>query len=163
MKDNLAHGVGNPVHGKARLLFSKHANVQNGDERNLMESGFSRKICPSAHDSWQFLRFEGKICSLRRSFTTAGRQTTFSTYPGTRHWFFDAIRVEAYDASAAALAWERTVALPPRRIAPLGPDGSAGEMVLMWGVLLMLSHFCLAKHALTGRRCELLLERVHKY
>jgi len=45
LKDNLAHGVGNPVHGKARLLFSKHANVQNGDERNLMESGFSsRKI-----------------------------------------------------------------------------------------------------------------------
>jgi hypothetical protein len=62
LKDNLAHGVGNPVHGKARLLFSKHANLQNGDERNLMESGFSRKICPSAHDSWQFLRFEGKIC-----------------------------------------------------------------------------------------------------
>jgi hypothetical protein len=50
LKDNLAHGVGNPVHGKARLLFSKHANLQNGDERNLMESGFSRKICPSAHD-----------------------------------------------------------------------------------------------------------------
>jgi hypothetical protein len=39
LKDNLAHGVGNPVHGKARLLSSKHANVQNGDESNLMESG----------------------------------------------------------------------------------------------------------------------------
>jgi hypothetical protein len=50
LKENLAHGVGNPVHGKARLLFSKHANLQNGGERNLMESGFSRKICPSAHD-----------------------------------------------------------------------------------------------------------------
>ena len=47
LKDNLAHGVGNPVHGKARLLFSKHANLQHGDERNLMESGFSRKICGS--------------------------------------------------------------------------------------------------------------------
>ena len=29
--------VGNPVHGKARLLFSKQANLQNGDERNLYE------------------------------------------------------------------------------------------------------------------------------
>jgi hypothetical protein len=46
LKDNLAHGVGIPVHGKARLLFSKHANVQHGDERNLMESGFSRKFVP---------------------------------------------------------------------------------------------------------------------
>jgi hypothetical protein len=66
LKDNLDHGVGNPVHGKARLLFSKHAYVQNGDERNLIESGFSRKICPSAHDSWQFLICESKICSLRQ-------------------------------------------------------------------------------------------------
>jgi hypothetical protein len=24
LKDNLAHEVGNPVHGKARLLFPKH-------------------------------------------------------------------------------------------------------------------------------------------
>jgi hypothetical protein len=66
LKDNLALGGANPVHGKARLLFSKHANVQNGAERNLMESCFSRKICPSAHDSWQFLRCESKICSLRQ-------------------------------------------------------------------------------------------------
>ena len=61
---------------------------------------------------------------MHQALGATGRKTTFYTYPGTRHWFFDANRVEAYDASAAALAWERTVALPPRRIAPLGPDGS---------------------------------------
>lgn len=55
---------------------------------------------------------------MEQALGAAGRQTTFSTYPGTRHWFFDANRVEASDASAAALAWERTVALPPRRMAP---------------------------------------------
>jgi hypothetical protein len=62
LKDNLVHRVGNPVHGKARLLFPKHANLQNGGERNLMESGFSRKICPSAH-------FVGH---LPRGFTKSG-------------------------------------------------------------------------------------------
>ena len=29
-----------PMHGKAILLFPKHANLQNDDERNQMRSGF---------------------------------------------------------------------------------------------------------------------------
>ncbi len=35
-----------------------------------MESGFSRKFCPSAQDSWQCFTFEGQICSFRRAFTS---------------------------------------------------------------------------------------------
>ncbi|MGE5334133.1 MAG: dienelactone hydrolase family protein, partial [Nitrososphaerota archaeon] len=50
---------------------------------------------------------------LEQDLRKAGKRATAYTYPGTRHWFFDANlpdAYDAYDAAAAALAWERTVA-----------------------------------------------------
>ena|SRR5690348_9495232 len=50
------------------------------------------------------------VAELGRELQAAGKQTTFYTYQGTTHWFFEPNRPDAYDAAAASLAWERTLA-----------------------------------------------------
>jgi carboxymethylenebutenolidase len=47
---------------------------------------------------------------LERRLTEANRPHSFYTYPGTGHWFIETDVPEAYNAPAAAQAWERTVA-----------------------------------------------------
>jgi carboxymethylenebutenolidase len=51
---------------------------------------------------------EGKN-GLEQTLKDAGRSTTFYTYPGTGHWFFENDRPDAYNAEAAQLAWDRTI------------------------------------------------------
>ena len=50
------------------------------------------------------------VAELERELHAAGKQTTFYSYPGTTHWFYEPNRADAYDAAAAALAWDRTLA-----------------------------------------------------
>jgi carboxymethylenebutenolidase len=50
------------------------------------------------------------VTQLEQELKAAGRSVTFYTYPGTTHWFFEANRPDAFNAEAAALAWQRTVA-----------------------------------------------------
>ncbi len=51
-----------------------------------------------------------EAAEMEQELRAAGRPVTVYTYPGTKHWFFGADRPDAYDAAAAALAWERTIA-----------------------------------------------------
>jgi carboxymethylenebutenolidase len=50
------------------------------------------------------------VAALAAGLQQAGRPVTFYPYPGTGHWFFEADRPAAYNAAAAELAWERTLA-----------------------------------------------------
>jgi carboxymethylenebutenolidase len=56
--------------------------------------------------------FEPKsnVDSLEDSLKRAGRSVTFHRYSGTGHWFAEPDRSLAYNAAAASLAWDRTLA-----------------------------------------------------
>ncbi len=50
------------------------------------------------------------VDEMEAAIHSAGRPVSFHVYPGTGHWFFEPDRPDAYQADAAALAWERTLA-----------------------------------------------------
>ena len=50
------------------------------------------------------------VQSLEARIRAAGRDVTVYTYPGTNHWFVEPNRPDVYNAGAAELAWERTLA-----------------------------------------------------
>jgi carboxymethylenebutenolidase len=53
---------------------------------------------------------EEGVRQLEMALRAGGREVSFHTYPGTGHWFAEDNRPDAYNADAAALAWERTLA-----------------------------------------------------
>jgi carboxymethylenebutenolidase len=48
--------------------------------------------------------------ALESELRDLGRDATFLVYPGVDHAFFNEDRPEVYDAAAAQLLWDRTVA-----------------------------------------------------
>ena len=58
------------------------------------------------HDDYEPLE---AVRSLEERIRVAGRDVKFHFYLGTGHWFFEPNQPRAYDATAAELAWERTL------------------------------------------------------
>jgi carboxymethylenebutenolidase len=52
---------------------------------------------------------EEGIRSMEGALRAAGRPVEFHRYPGTGHWFFEQDVKQAFNAQAAALAWDRTL------------------------------------------------------
>jgi len=59
---------------------------------------------------------QSNVDHLEQSLRRAGRPVTFYRYAGTGHWFFEPDRSTAYSATAAGLAWTRTLAFLQRPV-----------------------------------------------
>lgn len=57
---------------------------------------------------------QSNVDRLEQALQRLGRPVTFYRYANTGHWFFEPDRAEAYDPTAASLAWERTLAFLKR-------------------------------------------------
>jgi carboxymethylenebutenolidase len=57
------------------------------------------------------------VRALEARIRAAGREVTFHVYPGTGHWFVEPNRPEVYNAAAAELVWDRTLAFLKDRLA----------------------------------------------
>jgi carboxymethylenebutenolidase len=49
------------------------------------------------------------VKAMEQKIREANREATFHFYPGTKHWFFEEDRPDAYDQAAAGVAWTRTI------------------------------------------------------
>jgi carboxymethylenebutenolidase len=64
------------------------------------------------HDDFEPIE---QVRQFEEDIRSSGKQASFFTYPGTRHWFFEENRPE-YDAQAARVAWERTIEFLHQRL-----------------------------------------------
>ena len=53
---------------------------------------------------------QSNVDNLEAALRRAGRPVSFYRYRGTGHWFFEPDRPDAYNSTAAGLAWDRTLA-----------------------------------------------------
>ena len=60
----------------------------------------------ASEDEWEPT---SQVKDQEQKIRGAGREVDFHFYPGTKHWFFEEDRPDAYDRKAAGLAWNRTL------------------------------------------------------
>jgi carboxymethylenebutenolidase len=66
------------------------------------------------HDDFEPLQ---AVRALEEKIRAAGREVTFHVYPGTGHWFVEPNQPDVYDAAAAELVWDRTLAFLKAQLA----------------------------------------------
>lgn len=59
---------------------------------------------------------DDEVTELEAHLKLCGLETTFHRYPGTSHWFAEEDRGVAYNADAAAVAWDRTLEFLDRHL-----------------------------------------------
>jgi carboxymethylenebutenolidase len=52
---------------------------------------------------------KSEVDRLEEVLRSASLSAKFHRYPGTGHWFFEPDRIDAFNRTAADLAWERTL------------------------------------------------------
>lgn len=57
-----------------------------------------------------------EVRALEEKLRAAGRAVTFHVYPGTSHWFVEPNRPDVFNAEAAELVWDRTLAFLKARL-----------------------------------------------
>jgi carboxymethylenebutenolidase len=66
------------------------------------------------HDDYESLE---AVKALEEQIREAGCEVAFFIYPGTGHWFVEPNQPSAYNADAAQLAWDRTLAFLTAKLA----------------------------------------------
>lgn len=65
------------------------------------------------------------IKKLARHLDSAQAAAAFHQYPGTKHWFFESDRADAFEPKSADLAWKRTLGFLKRSLPPGKPRRKA--------------------------------------
>lgn len=90
-----------PEHVAATVLFYGVGDADFTQARCAYQGHFAEN---DAFDSLDDAR------AMADAMRAAGSEMALYEYRGVGHWFFESNQPEAYDAPAAALAWDRTVA-----------------------------------------------------
>jgi carboxymethylenebutenolidase len=89
--------------GATVLFYGNHSGLDAGDYSKTLAAFLGHFAADDPYESAE------DIEHTKEEMEKAGREVTFHTYAGSKHWFFEANRPDAYLPEAAQLAWERTL------------------------------------------------------